>query len=73
MPEGFFEALYERLLLRDFVGKIVPGTALIATFLGVTAGWQWTVVALSSYYSGSSRAIAGYGLDCRICSSARVD
>ena len=37
---GLFDALYDRLVLRDFFGKIVPGLVLLSTIYFCFARWQ---------------------------------
>jgi hypothetical protein len=39
---GLFDALYSRLLLRDFFGKVIPGAIVI--FSMCLATWPWTYI-----------------------------
>jgi hypothetical protein len=69
--DGFFEGLYERFILRDIVGKVVPGFLVLLT-LGSTFRWgarhfsdwtpellQLTLVYAVSFVIGTSLQFIG--------------
>jgi hypothetical protein len=51
--DKFFDSLYTRFILRDFLGKIVPGAALILALAAQFSSWTAVVAFLNKLNTGA--------------------